>query len=89
MPGVVVLQFFRFSVWKELGVLWVQARVNVHGEKGAARVSMQRVQWCVQLTSLVFWVVTPKTRQGEGLELGDSLRCVGLVLQEMIYEVCL
>lgn len=69
MPGVVVLQFFRFSVWKELGVLWIQARVNVLGEKGEARVLVQRVQWCVQLTPLVFWVVTPNTRQGEGLEL--------------------
>lgn len=44
--GVVVLQFFKFSVWKDLGVLRVQAGMSVLGEKGEARISVQRVQWC-------------------------------------------
>lgn len=55
--GVKVLQFFRFNVRKDLGVLRVQAWMNVLGEKGEARMSVQRVQLCAQLTPFVLWVL--------------------------------
>lgn len=59
VPGVMVLQFFRFSVWKDLGVLWVQAGMSVLGKKGEARMSVQSVQWCAQLTPFVLCVLLP------------------------------
>lgn len=72
MPGVMVLQFFRFSVWKDLGVLRVQAGMSVLGEKGGARMSVQRVQWCAQLTPLVLCILLPLA-PGREMDWNDDI----------------